>query len=89
MLLALRKIELYTSIPPQGHYRKKNLDPALQGLKDKRSRLRVASLHQGRVRKIGSPSLWSYFGRQRSMLYIDAMSTFRGPSFGSGIDTIA
>jgi len=43
----------------------------------------------GRVRKIGRPSLWSYFGRYRSVLYMDAMSTLRGPSFGSGIGTIA
>jgi hypothetical protein len=36
----------------------------------------------GRVRKIGRPNLWSYL--ERSVLYIDAISTLRGPSLGIG-----
>jgi len=40
-----------------------------------------------RCRKTGSPRLLAYMGRYRSVLYMVATSSLRGPSLGSGMGT--
>jgi hypothetical protein len=43
--------------------------------------------YEARCRKTDSPRLLAYMGRYRSVLYMVATSTLRGPSSGSGIGT--